>query len=156
MLQRFEQFTTAISSLYRFVQKIMRDEMEKYGLKGSAAQYLLALARYPEGLTAAELCDICDRDKAAVSRILNEMEAKGLVTRLGDGKRQYRIKLALTPAGRDAADYVDKKASAAAALAGRDLTEDQRADFYRYLSSLAANIERLSREGIPTETENKE
>ena len=76
MLDRFEQFTAAISTIHRFVQKIERDEMEKYGLKGASAQYLLAMARYPEGITAAALCDVCDRDKAAVSRILSEMEKK--------------------------------------------------------------------------------
>ena len=45
MVNRFEQFTGLISAGNRCVQKIERDEMEKFGLKGAYAQYLLAMAR---------------------------------------------------------------------------------------------------------------
>ena len=149
MLDRFEQFTAAISTIHRFVQKIERDEMEKYGLKGASAQYLLAMARYPEGITAAALCDVCDRDKAAVSRILSEMEKKGLIARANCGDNQYRAPLELTAAGKEAADYVNQKASRAAELAGQDLTDEDRLVLYAALDSIAANIARLSRVGIP-------
>lgn len=152
MLDRFEQFTAAISSIHRFVQKIERDEMDKYGLKGASAQYLLAMARYPEGVTAATLCDICDRDKAAVSRILAEMEAKGLVHRVDSGESQYRALLALTPAGKEAADYVNRKATIAVELAGKDLTEDDRRVLYASLEAIAASIRTLSHKGIPDDT----
>ena len=103
MLDRFEQFTSAISALYRDVQKIERDEMEKQGLRGAFAQYLLAISRHPEGITAATLCEVCDKDKAAVSRIIAEMESKGLVEKENDGTSQYRARLRLTPAGQEAA-----------------------------------------------------
>lgn len=148
MINRFEQFTSAISSIHRFVQKIERDEMEKYGLKGAAAQYLLAMARYPEGITAAALCEVCDRDKAAVSRILGEMEAQGLIARTG-GDSAYRACLVLTPAGREAADYVNQRASLAVELVGGDLSEEDRAAFYTTLEKLSENIKNLSRKGIP-------
>lgn len=149
MLDRFEQFTAAISTIYRFVQKIERDEMEKFGLKGASAQYLLAMARYPEGITAAALCDVCDRDKAAVSRILSEMENKGLIARANSGDSQYRAPLVLTAAGREAADYVNRKASRAAELVGQGLTAEDRRIFYSALERITANIEHLSQAGIP-------
>ena len=129
MLERFEQFTSAISALYRDVQKIERDEMEKQGLRGAFAQYLLAISRHPEGITAAALCEACDKDKAAVSRITAEMEAKGLVERETDGVSQYRAKLRLTPAGQDAAAFVRKRASVAVELAGKDLSAEDRKIF---------------------------
>ena len=40
MIDRFEQFVSYISAIHRDVQKIERDEMVKYGLKGAYAQYL--------------------------------------------------------------------------------------------------------------------
>ena len=40
MISRFERFSFAISGIYRSIQKIERDEMERYGLKGGYAQYL--------------------------------------------------------------------------------------------------------------------
>jgi DNA-binding MarR family transcriptional regulator len=149
MLDRFEQFTSAISAIYRFVQKIERDEMEKYGLKGASAQYLLAMARYPEGITAAALCDVCNRDKAAVSRILSEMEAKGLITKVNNSESQYRAPLALTPSGKAAADYANRKASRAAEVVGQGLTDEDRRILYRALAHISANIEHLSHCGIP-------
>lgn len=149
MRDRFEQFTSAISSIHRFVQKIERDEMEKYGLKGASAQYLLAMERYPDGVTAATLCDVCDRDKAAVSRILAEMESKGLIYRIDNGENQYRALLALTPAGQEAADYVSRRAIIAVELAGQGLTDEDRKVMYTSLERIAANIQTLSREGIP-------
>lgn len=148
MINRFEQFTAAISSIYRFVQKIERDEMAKYGLKGAAAQYLLAMSRHPEGITAAALCEVCDRDKAAVSRILGEMEARGLVVRV-DGDSAYRALLTLTPAGQQAADYVNQKASLAVELAGKDVTDEDRAVLYATLGKIFNNIKTISRKGIP-------
>lgn len=149
MRNRFEQFTAAISSIHRFIQKIERDEMDKYGLKGASAQYLLAMERYPEGVTAAALCDICDRDKAAVSRILSEMEAKGLIYRVNPGESQYRALLALTPAGKQAADFVNRKAAIAVELVGNGLTDEDRKVLYAALAHIAANIKALSHEGIP-------
>ena len=86
MLKRFEQFTSAIAAISRDVQRIERDEMEKHGLRGAFAQYLLALSRHPEGITAAGLCEVCDKDKAAVSRIVSEMDAKELILREAGGE----------------------------------------------------------------------
>ena len=70
MLRRFEEFCAIISSIQHHIQKIERDEMEKYGLKGPYAQYLVTMSRCPEGITAAQLSEMCDKDKAAVSRAL--------------------------------------------------------------------------------------
>ena len=147
MLQRFELFTSLIASVYRDVQKIERDEMEKQGLRGAFAQYLLAISRYPEGITAAALCEVCDKDKAAVSRVVAEMEAKGLVER--ETGNQYRSKMRLTPAGEEAADFVRKRASAAVELAGKDLSEEERKAFYAALAVLSASLQKISHTGIP-------
>lgn len=147
MLERFEQFTFAISSVYRNVQKLERDEMEKQGLKGAFAQYLLAISRHPEGITAASLCEVCDKDKAAVSRILTQMEAKGLVERESDS--QYRAKLRLTPAGEEAAAFVRQRASAAVELAGKSLSDEERKVFYAALEQLCASLQQICQTGIP-------
>ena len=94
MLQRFEAFTAAISGIYRDIQKIERDEMEKYGLKGAYAQYLLALSHCPEGLSAAELCEVCDKDKAAVSRVLRLTVDQGIDRGVADMVRRFEVRLA--------------------------------------------------------------
>ncbi len=148
MLNRFEQFTLAISGIYRTIQKIERREMEQYGLKGGSAQYLVALSRHPEGLTAAQLCELCDLDKAVVSRTVKELEQRGLLTR-DSGATGYRAKLQLTPAGQQAADFVRERAMAAVEAAGAGLSHAERAAMYAALESIALRLLALETQGVP-------
>lgn len=150
MLNRFEQFSSVISGIQRDIQRLERDEMVQYGYKGAYAQYLVVLRRSPEGLTAAQLCEICDKDKAAVSRISAEMAEKGLLLRDCAGGSRYRALLKLTARGREAADHVCRKARAAVAAAGSSLTDEERDAFYRALTSIASGLQALCREGIPS------
>ena len=131
------------------MMKIEREEMEKYGLRGSYVQYLIAMKRFPEGMTSAKLCDICDKDKAAISRIVAEMESKGLIRRESDKSNMYRAKLVLTEEGTKAADYVCERAEKAVLAAGKGLDEEDRRIFYGVLAIFEANLRRISREGIP-------
>ena len=64
MVDRFEQFSLAIMEISRHWHKMAADEMENHGLKGSHAVYLLTMYRYPEGITAPRLCEICGKDKS--------------------------------------------------------------------------------------------
>ena len=149
MLTRFEQFTAAISGIHRSIQKIERDEMEKFGLKGAYAQYLLAMTRHPDGITAADLCETCDKDKAAISRILTEMENKGLVARENGKSGPYRAMIRLTDAGKSAARYVQEKAIAAVQIAGGSLSENDCRAMYEILNSIADKLQLICKDGIP-------
>lgn len=151
MISRFEQFTSAISAIYRSIQKIEREQMEKYGLKGAYAQYLVTIQRHKDGITAAQLCEVCDLDKAAVSRALAEMFQRGLLDR--SGETGYRAKLKLTPAGEEAADYVNRLAGAAVEAAGRELTDESRAVLYAALESISGRLAVICKEGIPERNE---
>ena len=149
MVDRFERFSLAISEISRYWHKITGDEMEKYGLRGAYAHYLVTIARYPDGITSSKLSEICDKDKAAISRIVSEMEDKGLVVRRTDRENLYRAKLVLTEEGRQAADYVCERAEKAVSAAGQGLDDDDRKIFYGALAIIEANLRRISREGLP-------
>ena len=149
MLDRFEQFSYSISNIYKHINKIEREEMEKYGLRGAYAQYLVTMTHYPDGITSSKLSEICDRDKAAISRIVSEMEDKGLVVRYTERDNMYRAKLILTEEGKKAADYVCERAERAVNAAGNGLGEEERKIFYGALAIIEANLRRISRDGIP-------
>lgn len=151
MFSRFEQFSSVISGINRYIQMIERDEMEKYGYKGAFAQYLVAFLHCPEGCTAAQLCDICDKDKAAVSRIIGEMEEKGLVIRQGSNERLYNARITLTQEGQKAADFVRRKATAAVNAVGNEMTDENRKAFYNTLEFIAGKLQSISKTGIPEE-----
>ncbi len=148
MLNRFDTFTGYIFAIYRDIQKIQRREMEKQGLKGAYAQYLLALARHPEGLTAAQLTEECEKDKAAVSRALAALEEKKLVVRSHQGSNGYRVAMTLTPLGKEMADFAAKQAAQAVELARQGLPEEARPTFYTALSKISAILEGLAQDGL--------
>ena len=148
MIGRYELLSSSVSSLYHYIQKIERVEMEKFGLKGPHAQCLLAMSRHPEGITSAQLCGICEKDKAAVSRSLSELEQAGLVLREERNGSRYRAKLLLTERGWEAARNVSRKAHQAVELAGAGLDDEKRDIFYQVLALIAGNVQAISKEGL--------
>lgn len=150
MIDRFERFSLAISEISRCWHKIAAEEMEKHGLKGPHAVYLVTLSRHEDGLTAPRLCELCGKDKADVSRMMSIMEEKGLVVKSGNGHTLYRGVIKLTDEGKKAAHYVRERASLATALAGKELSEEKRAIFYDALESIANNLKEISKDGLPT------
>ena len=149
MMSRYELFANAISGIYRSIQKIERDEMVKYGYKGAYAQYLAAMLRHPDGVTSVQLCEICDKDKAAVSRMVAEMEEKQLIKRESENDNLYRAKLRLTSEGEKAAGYVCRRALAAVEAGGRGLSDDDRQIFYATLELIASNLNEVCKDGLP-------
>ena len=149
MIERFERFSLAISEISRYWHKLAGEEMEKYGLKGTHCVYLLTMRRYPQGITAPQLGELCGRDKADVSRMMVIMERKGLVTKEGIHQNRYGGVFKLTEAGMETVEYVRQRASLAVEIAGKDLSEENRTVFYQALDSITENLIRLSRNGIP-------
>lgn len=148
MIDRFEKFSLAIAEINRCWHKIAAEELGKYDLKASHVTYLLTLYRNPEGLTAPKLAELCDRDKADVSRMLSILEDKGLVTKDGVGSSRYRGCLRLTPEGQTVAKELAHRAQLAVELAGAGLTEENRAIFYESLDTITKNLRRISQEGL--------
>lgn len=149
MVDRFERFSYAISEISRYWHKLAADEMEKYGLKGPHSVYLTTMYRYPEGITAPQICDLCGKDKSDVSRMMSIMEKKGLVKKEGIYQSLYRGVFKLTEEGKAAAEHVRQRASLAVEIAGKELTDEKRTIFYEALESITANLRELSKEGLP-------
>ncbi|MBQ3527562.1 MAG: MarR family transcriptional regulator [Clostridia bacterium] len=149
MIERFEQFSLAIAEIHRYWHKIAADEMEKHDLKGTCAIYLTTMHRFPEGITAARLGEICGKDKSDVSRAVNAMEKKGLLIKECENKNLYRARLCLTEEGKAAAEQVRLKAAMAVELGGKGLSDDERRIFYKSLETIVENLHSISKEGLP-------
>ena len=149
MIDRFEQFSSAMSGINQCILKLQREEMEKYGLKGVYAQYLSVLSHYPDGLTSAQLCECCDKDKAAISRVVTELERRGLAGRVGTTGTTYRAPVKLTEKGREVAAFVRRRAELAVNAASCGLSDENRAVMYQSLEIIAKNLQTLNEEGIP-------
>lgn len=148
MITKYELFSGVVSGLYRDIQKIERMEMAKYGLKGPHAQCLAVMSRHPEGITSSRLCEICEKDKAAISRTVAELEQGGLLVRHDKNGNGYRVLLTLTETGRNAADAVNLVAAQAVEQAGAGLNDQQRDIFYAVLDHIYRNLHTISRNGL--------
>lgn len=148
MIDRYIKFTLAISVINRYIQKIEKNAMQQYGLKGSHAQCIVALLSKPDGVTATELCKFTDKDKAAVSRTVAELEECGHVKRLGDGENMYRAKLVLTDSGKKLGDEISELINKAVAQADMGLLEKDREAFYETLALFTSNLFDISEKGI--------
>lgn len=148
MINRYGRFSNAIACIYHDIQRIERVEMARYGLKGPHAQCLLELGGFPDGVTAARLCESCEKDKAAISRILAELEQAGMILREKRNGTVYRAKLYLTERGKAAAQAVAEKAQLAVELAGAGLKDAERETFYSVLAKIAGNLHDICREGL--------
>lgn len=149
MVERFERFSLAITEISRSWRRLAAEEMEKYGLKGTHATYLTNIARFENGVTVPQLCELSGKDKSDASRMIAILEEKGFVEKKVVGGSLYRGLLVLTEKGRVAAEHVARRAGKAVAYAGKDLTDENRAIFYQALDSIVQNLKQLDQEGIP-------
>ncbi len=149
MVSRFERFAYVFSEITRHWHKIASDEMERYGLKGPYAVYLLMLYRHPDGLTSAQLSEKCGRDKSDVSRAVAALEKRELLEKETVNQSLYRALIKLTPEGKLAAKYICDRAGIAVELAGNGLTDENRAIFYDSLELIASNLRKVSEDGLP-------
>ena len=143
-MDRFETFSLALFNMSRYWNRLAAEEMEKYGLKGAHAFYLVTVLRHDGEVTASQLCELCGKDKADVSRAVGKMEEIGLLQRVGSNP--YRAKLKLTEQGIAAAEAVRETAGIIVDRVGGDLTPEKRAVFYEVLALVTANLEKLCKE----------
>ena len=140
MRDRFCAFVTGITACYKYIQRIKAQEMTEFGLKGTHVMCLFFLHSNPEGLTAGQLCKLCDEDKAAISRTLSELDARGYIRTNTEEGKKYKALLHLTAEGEAVARRMDGMIEAWVALGGAGLTEESREDFYKSLDHIAANL----------------
>lgn len=145
---RFEVFTLSLSEMTSSWNKIATDEMKKYGLKGAYIVYLIALYKMPDGLTAANLCEMCNKDKAEVSRALKALEDSGFVTRTNTTVNSYRAKITLTEKGRNITCELRERVKLIVEKGGTGLSEEHREIFYNALATISENLKNISKEGI--------
>lgn len=150
MIDRYERFSYANNEINKFLRKIAGDEMKKHGLKSAHAMYFTVLAKYNKsGLTATQMCELSGRDKADVSRMLALMENRGLVVKKGVHQNLYNGCFTLTLKGLEIAECVKQRAAKAVQIAGKDLSDAERRNFYCCLDSIVENLRELSEKGIP-------
>ena len=103
----------------------------------------------------SELCELCEEDKATISRGLDFLEENGyIVCEKQQGKR-YKSALLLTEKGIEVGKKIADKINFVLNEVCVDLTEAQRAEFYSSLAVISDNLE-LCTKGIQKAKKNKQ
>lgn len=144
MIDRFQAFVSGITICYKYIQKIKTMEMTEFGLKGTHVMCIFYTYHSEEELTAAQLCQLCAEDKAAISRTLVTLQEKGYVE---TGEKKYRAHLKLTKKGEKLAGQIDGLIEQWVLHGGDGLSEEERNSFYHALNLISSNLrEKLNKE----------
>ena len=142
--ERFESFVNTVTRAYKTLQKIKNQATESMGLRGNHVMCMHYLGTSPEGLTATELCKLCNEDKAAVSRTVLDLTQKGLVIPVDlESKRKYRTVIKLSPLGEEYNNRIGKIIVDSVKKTSADFTEEERMCFYKVFESIIGSLEGL-------------
>jgi DNA-binding MarR family transcriptional regulator len=148
MQERFETFTLLITSISRSIRRLKTEETAGFNLKSPHVSCLYHL--YKNGsMTAVEICEVCDEDKAAVSRSILYLEQNGFLTR-GDketsglrGGKHYRAALSLTDKGREVGAQLAARIDHVLDIVADGVSEEERHVLYESLTKIYENLQRV-------------
>ena len=146
MTERFETFTVLINRINRNIRKIKKQRMAEHDLSSAhvSCLYFLYLS---ENLTATDLCERCEEDKATISRAVDFLETNGFLTCNTKSAKRYKSPLILTEKGKNVGKEITDKIDLVLKDVSDCLTEEERIAFYRYLTTISDHLERISDQG---------
>lgn len=137
---RFDRFYLLISSCSKSIQRLRSLGMLPYGLTGAHTMCLRHLYSSPDGLTRTKLVRLCDIDKAQVSRIINDLCAKGYVSENDSENINYRKRLKLTPLGKDITEEINRLVLDLNSFVSDDITPEEISAFYSTFEKISARL----------------
>lgn len=146
MNERFETFTVLINRISRNIRKLKIQEMAEYGLKSAHVSCLYFLYQN-EGLTATQLCERCEEDKATISRALDYLETAGYLVCESKTAKRYKSPLVLTEKGREVGKKISEKIDGVLDEISIGMSDAQRSDFYCWLSVISERLDSLAGKG---------
>lgn len=141
MRERFERFTTSISSISMGIRRIKNIEMKKLGLREKHVECIYLLADYPAGLTRTQIAELNEMDRSAVIRCMDQLEEKGLVYMEEAGSRKITTSWHLTDKGYQTARLVSSRIDEAVDAVGSFLSKEERKTLYKNLDRIVVNLE---------------
>lgn len=139
MKTRFETFTYIISKINQQIRKIKTEEVAEFGIKSSHVECIYYLSKYGE-LTATELCECCNEDKASISRSILFLVENGFIASDDNGHKKYKTLLSLTEKGKVVGDKIGDKIDAILQKSSSGLSDRERLICYHGLEVISKNL----------------
>ena len=144
MNERFETFTVLINRISRNIRKIKNQEMAEYGLRSAHISCLYYLYR-ENGLTATDLCERCEEDKATISRALDYLETNEYLVCPSKSAKRYKSLLYLTEKGALVGKKIADKIDGVLDDISGSLSDEERIAFYRSLSLISDSLDTVAK-----------
>ena len=138
----FTLFTRLITNIQRCIKKIKDKYMRTLGLKSGHVSCLYYL--YKMGpLTLSQLGDICDENKAAISRKVEYLTANQYVERSSQDNNKYKLPIILTKKGEKIAKFIESKINEIILEANQDLSNKNRDILYSSLENINVRLQTI-------------
>ena len=137
---RFDKFDHLVASCGKSLQRLRGTGMLQFGLTGAHTMCLRHLYGNPDGLTRTKLVRLCDIDKAQISRIINELCAKGYVIENDNENINYKKRLKLTPLGKDTTEEINRLVIELNEYVSSDISDEQLAVFYDIFEKISNRL----------------
>jgi DNA-binding MarR family transcriptional regulator len=144
MEKRFETFTVLINRINRNIRKIKNQEMAEYNLRSVHISCLYYLYT-SDSLTATDLCERCEEDKATISRAVDYLETNGYLTCKSKSAKRYKSSLVLTEKGLQTGKKIAEKIAYVLEEISVGLTDEERLVFYRCLSIISQSLDIIAK-----------
>ena len=136
---RLDEFMTLIVGASRCVTKLKSRYMARYGLGSTHTMCIRKLYSSKSGLTRTQLSDLCELDKAQVSRIIVELTQKGFVSE-GPGSSNYKRRVILTNEGKRIAEEINSIVLQINNYVSAEIPHEDIETFYRVFDLIHKNL----------------
>lgn len=147
MTERFETFTVLINRISRNIRKIKNQEMAEYNLRSAHVSCLYFIYK-ATSITATELVEKCEEDKATISRALDFLEKNEFIACESKSAKRYKSPLTLTEKGNLVGKKIADKIDGVLDKIGVGLSEDQRYEFYKSLAVISQSIDAVANKKV--------
>lgn len=145
MEERFEILSRMVWGVHGDVQKLKMQIAAELGIKGAHVFLIYLLRNYPDGLTAAQLCDMNRSTGGLISRETAELLRQGIIEadRESD-RRRYGCKYVLTEKGWEMARRISAFAMEVQQFVSAEIPHEELVAFYHTFGMLLKKFDQLT------------
>ncbi len=142
MKDRFQTFTRLISGISRSIYRIKMEAMAEFELRSSHMECLYYIYR-SGSITSARLANLCDEDKANISRTTKYLEDNGYVLRVQSGGSGRHARLAVTDRGAEVGEFLTEQIERIISIVSDGIDDSELDAMYSSLEIIDKSLGRL-------------
>ena len=118
--------------------------MSEYNLRSAHVSCLYFIYQ-AQSITATELCEKCEEDKATISRAIDYLEKNDFLTCQPKSVKRYKSPLVLTEKGNMVGKKIADKINVVLDEISVGLSDSERNEFYRCLAIISDSLDTVSK-----------